>query len=80
MSIDPDDAPEWMDDDFAKAEVRSGDVILRPAAGVLKARGRPRLATPKRQVTLRLDEDIIDRFRKTGPGWQSRINDILKKA
>ncbi len=62
---------------------------LRPAhevhpaliADVLrKKRGRPRLAAPKRQVTLRLDQDVIDYYRSSGAGWQSRINDILRKA
>jgi len=38
-------------------------------------------ATPtKKQVTLRLDPDVIDKFRATGPGWQARINDALKAA
>lgn len=44
-------------------------------------RGRPKLAEPaKRQVTLRLDIDIIERFKATGPKWQSRINAALRKA
>jgi uncharacterized protein (DUF4415 family) len=34
----------------------------------------------KRQVMLRLDPDVIDKFRATGAGWQSRINDALRKA
>jgi uncharacterized protein (DUF4415 family) len=40
----------------------------------------PQKAPTKQQVTLRLDRDVLDRFRSTGPGWQSRINDALKKA
>lgn len=44
------------------------------------ARGRPRIPNPKQSVTIRLDADIVERFRATGPGWQSRINDTLKKA
>jgi uncharacterized protein (DUF4415 family) len=31
-------------------------------------------------VTLRLDPDILDRFREGGPGWQGRINAALRKA
>ena len=45
-----------------------------------RSRGRPRLASPKQQVTLRLDRDIIDYYRSSGAGWQSRINEILRKA
>ncbi len=78
--IDPDDAPAWSEDVFERAEVRKGDAILRPATGTLTKRGRPKLENPKRQVTLRLDGDVIDRFRDSGPGWQSRINEILRMA
>ena len=42
-------------------------------------RGRPAGST-KRLVSLRLDEAVIDRFRADGPGWQSRINEALRKA
>jgi uncharacterized protein (DUF4415 family) len=31
-------------------------------------------------VTIRLDSDVLEKFRAGGPGWQSRINDILRKA
>jgi FPC/CPF motif-containing protein YcgG len=39
--------------------------------GSVKAEG-------KRQVALRLDPDVLDYFRSTGPGWQSRINEVLQ--
>jgi uncharacterized protein (DUF4415 family) len=78
--IDPDDAPEWTRDVFERAALYDGDKLIRPAQGTLSKRGRPRLENPKRQVTLRLDGDVIDRLRATGPGWQSRINEILKRA
>lgn len=77
---DPDDAPELTDDCFARAELRDGDTVLRPAQGTLTRRGRPRIENPKRQVTIRLDGDLIDRLRQSGPGWQSRVNAILRKA
>ena len=44
-----------------------------------RARGRPRLAAAKRPVSLRLDSDVVERFRATGPGWQTRINEILRE-
>lgn len=78
--VDPDDAPEWSDEVFQRAEVRDGDRVVRPASGTLTKRGRPKLESPKRQITLRLDGDLIDRLRETGPGWQRRINEILRKA
>lgn len=74
-----DDAPPWSDDVFTRAEVRENDKIIRPATGTLTRRGRPRSDKPKRQVTLRLDPEILEHFRAEGPGWQSRINEALRK-
>ncbi len=78
--VDPDDAPEWTDEVFDRAGIYRGGKLVRPAQGTLTRRGRPPLENPKRQVTLRLDGDLIDRLRATGPGWQTRVNEILKKA
>jgi uncharacterized protein (DUF4415 family) len=72
--VDPDDAPELTDAWFDTADVHQGGVLLR------RGRGRPKVETPKRQITLRLDSDVIERFRATGPGWQARMNDALRKA
>jgi uncharacterized protein (DUF4415 family) len=44
-----------------------------------RLRGRPRTETPKHLVSLRLDPDVVARFRATGPGWQSRINEVLRE-
>ncbi|SHI65620.1 BrnA antitoxin family protein [Wenxinia saemankumensis] len=43
-------------------------------------RGRPRAASPKVQTTLRLDPEVVDSFKADGPGWQTRMNDALRKA
>lgn len=81
--LDHDDNPEWTAADFARA--RPGADVL-PAvliAALVKNRGgRPKGTTTsnKSQVTLRLDNDVIDRFKAAGPGWQSRINEALRKA
>jgi uncharacterized protein (DUF4415 family) len=69
--IDPDDAPELTDAELARAVHYDGERVIR--------RGRPKLANPKDQVTLRLDHDIVERFRASGAGWQSRINDALRR-
>lgn len=78
--IDPDDAPEWTEDMFRRAAIWNGDTLIRPADGTLTRPGRPKSDDPKRQVTLRLDSAVLDGFRATGPGWQSRINAELRKA
>src|SRR5712692_520057 len=73
IAEDPDTAPELTDEFFDKAEIRIGDKLIRPG------RGRPPLDAPKRLVSLRLDQDVVDQFRAGGPGWQSRINAALRK-
>lgn len=52
------------------------------AAQLLQHRpGRgPQKAPTKAQVTLRLDPDLIQHFKQTGAGWQTRLNDTLRKA
>lgn len=42
--------------------------------------GRPPLARPKRAIQLRLDADVLDRFKADGDGWQTRMNEALRKA
>lgn len=78
--IDPDDAPEWTEDMFRRAAIWHGDKLIRPADGTLTKPGRPKSDNPKQQVTLRLDSAVLEGFRATGPGWQSRINAELRKA
>lgn len=41
---------------------------------------RPAMPGIKEQVSLRLDQDVLDHFRAGGPGWQDRINTALRKA
>jgi uncharacterized protein (DUF4415 family) len=69
------DIPELTEEWFDKAEFAIGDTVIRPARG----RGRPKSEAAKKLVSLRLDPDIIERFRATGPGWQSRINAALRE-
>jgi len=77
--IDPDEVPEWTAETFDRAAVHQGETLVRPASGTLTKRGRPKSDDPKLQVTLRLDREVVDHFRQTGPGWQSRINEALRQ-
>ena len=72
-----DDVPELTDEYFANARPISEFPEL--LAAFERARGqRGAQKTPvKDRVGLRLDHDVVAHFRATGPGWQSRINDIL---
>lgn len=72
--VDPDEARELTEEWFDRADIYRGDTLLK------RGRGRPKAERPKQQITLRLDADIIERFRATGPGWQARINEALRKA
>lgn len=78
--IDPDDAPKWTEDMFRDAAIWHSDKLIRPATGTLTKPGRPKSDNPKQQVTLRLDADVLEKFRAMGKGWQSRINAELRKA
>jgi uncharacterized protein (DUF4415 family) len=53
---------------------------LRPISAFWrKALGRPPSESPKQAVSLRLDQDVIEHYKKGGPGWQSRMNEALRK-
>ena len=50
------------------------------AESIKRARGRPTVEKPRQHVSLRLDPDVLEKFKATGKGWQSRINDALRDA
>lgn len=82
---DPDN-PEWTDEEFADAVLAAAlvDDLTRPdlvpaLADALRRRGPQRTPT-KEAISLRLDRDVLERWRATGPGWQARMNDVLRKA
>ncbi|MTW21562.1 BrnA antitoxin family protein [Allochromatium palmeri] len=49
---------------------------LRPLA---RRPGRPKAEHPKERITIRFDQDVMAAFRATGPGWQTRMNDVLRE-
>jgi uncharacterized protein (DUF4415 family) len=73
IAEDPDAAPKLTEEWFKHAEVWEGDRYIGPARG-----GRPKGSGTKEMVTLRLDKDVLARFRAGGPGWQTRLNDALR--
>jgi uncharacterized protein (DUF4415 family) len=74
---DFDENREWTEEDFARA--RPASEVHPPHVVRALVRG-PQHAPTKKQVTLRLDPEVIDKFRATGRGWQARMNDALKAA
>jgi uncharacterized protein (DUF4415 family) len=72
------DHPEWSAEELAGARPFA-DVYPEIAEKIRRVRGRQKTPT-KTLVSLRIDQDVIARFKSAGPGWQSRINDALRKA
>ena len=50
------------------------------AHAVLKKGGRPISANPRKLISIRLPADVIERWRATGPGWQTRMAERLIKV
>jgi uncharacterized protein (DUF4415 family) len=71
-SVDPDEAPELNEEFFARADQHVGSKLVR--------RGRPKSASTKQAVKLRLDADVLEALRASGEGWQTRINDALRAS
>ena len=77
---DPDDAPEWTADRFNRAEIAVGGEVVSAARGTLtRPRGRPKKADAKVHIHIRLSPHVLGHFRSTGPGWQTRIDEVLRK-
>ena len=75
MAADP-DARELTDDELA--EMRPAREVLPPALfEALTRRGRPKSEYKRVQVTLRVDPDVLETYRASGPGWQTRMNEAL---
>lgn len=70
------DNPELTDEWFKRAKPFSA----LPASLQAKLRGRPKAATTKEPIKIRLDADVVQALRATGDGWQTRINDTLRAS
>lgn len=76
-----DENPEWTDEKFARARPAS-EVLpelfgAQVAKTMLKPRGK-QVAPTKRAVTVRYSPDVLDAFKATGAGWQTRMDAALK--
>ena len=70
------DNPKWTEKDIARAKPFAA-MFPELAASYRRARGPQKSPTKAAAVSLRLDRRIIDHFRATGEGWQTRINNVL---
>ena len=71
------DNPEWTNKDFAKARPFS-EALPDLAASIRKGRG-PNKAPTKKLVSLRLSGQGLEAYKAKGPGWQSRIDEDLRR-
>jgi uncharacterized protein (DUF4415 family) len=69
--------PRTLNDARSEAEAAFKKVTAKVAVSPPKKTAVPGV---KEQVTLRIDQDVLEHFRDGGPGWQDRINDALRKA
>ena len=81
--VDPDDAPELTDAFFERGEWKIGKRSVSPregAAALRKSltRGRPKAESTKLALTVRYDAEVVEAFKATGKGWQTRMNAALK--
>ena len=53
------------------------DAMLK--RGVVRRAGRPVATNPRRQVTIRLPASVLEHWKGTGPGWQTRMAELLTK-
>lgn len=77
IASDP-DAPEATDEQLVQA--RPFAEAFPALAEAIRKGGRSRAERPKLAVSIRLDQDVVERFKAGGPGWQSRMNDALRDA
>lgn len=63
-----------------KPEPEPNNEALPDPAPAAEKRGVGRPASGKIMVTMRLDPDVVEKFKATGKGWQARMNDVLRKA
>jgi uncharacterized protein (DUF4415 family) len=71
-SPESDDAPEITESWIEGADLYHGKRLVR--------RGRPKLPNPRQLLSLRLPPSVIASWKATGPGWQTRMAEVLENS
>lgn len=74
-----DDNPEWTSEDFQRAR-SAGEILPAEVLAAFPRLRGPQKAETKVPVSLRLSREVVDHFRATGDGWQTRIDETLRAA
>lgn len=77
MANDPPRRPRTLNDARTEAEAAFKKATAKTADPLPKQAAVPGV---REQVTLRIDQDVLEYFQEGGPGWQDRINAVLRKA
>ena len=75
--IDDEDNPELTEEHFARARPFKEGFPTQYAAWKL---GRPPAESPKQHISFRLSADVVDAIRATGPGYEARVERVLREA
>ena len=70
--------PEWNDEMFDRARSIDESSLPEPFKAAVK-RGRPPKALKKVLLSVRYSVEVVEYFKSTGKGWQTRMDDVLKK-
>lgn len=64
----------------ARRDPDNPPLTAKQLAELRPMRGRPRLDRPKVALTMRVDAEVMDALKGSGPGWQTRVNSLLRDA
>ncbi len=80
IPYEPEDGPYDPNDAVAaRAWLNQADVTHHGKI-IRKGKRGPQKSPTKKLVSLRLSSEVIDHFKSTGPGWQTRIDATLQKS
>lgn len=74
-----DDNPEWTEKDFAKARP-AREVMSQENLTALRRMRGPQKEPTKELISIRLSRDVLEGFRASGEGWQTRVDEVLRAS
>lgn len=75
--LGPDDAPYLTDEQIK--QLRPAKEFFAELGIPIPKMGRPKAEKVKQSVTIRMDDDVVDYFKASGPGWQTRMHEVLAR-